>query len=114
MKEYRCYYCKETKSETEFTKGSRSANQPIQGKCRPCNLANAKKYQFKGAHPEPTVTEKRCPRCETVKPRADWNRNTASATGLQAYCRECQKSFPSQQPGWRAARKLEAAGTQDS
>jgi len=37
------------------------------------------------------VPSKTCPRCETHKPAAEFNKNKRSKSGLQTYCRECQR-----------------------
>lgn len=39
--------------------------------------------------PRPTVTEKKCPRCETVKPADAFTRAKRTATGLASYCKVC-------------------------
>lgn len=36
------------------------------------------------------VTEKRCPKCRLVKPRAEFHADTRRRDGLQTYCRTCQ------------------------
>lgn len=36
---------------------------------------------------------KRCPKCGTVKPKADFSRNRHKADGLQARCRDCVAAF---------------------
>lgn len=38
-----------------------------------------------------SVLDKRCTRCQQVKPTAEFNRRTASSDGLQIYCRDCGK-----------------------
>ena len=35
------------------------------------------------------ITEKHCPKCDTTKPRTDFNLSKKDRTGLQSYCREC-------------------------
>ena len=39
---------------------------------------------------------KRCPRCETEKPRSEFWRARGRKDGLQAYCKTCLKKEPSQ------------------
>lgn len=39
--------------------------------------------------PEITVTEKRCSKCKTTKPVADFHREHATKTGLAQWCRSC-------------------------
>lgn len=39
-----------------------------------------------------TVTEKRCPRCDTVKPASAFSRSSSSVDGLQGHCRTCQST----------------------
>lgn len=37
--------------------------------------------------------EKRCPRCETVKPITGFGPNPARSTGRDSYCRECKLAY---------------------
>lgn len=37
--------------------------------------------------------EKRCSKCEAVKPLEDFNRNAARSDGAQTYCRDCEQSY---------------------
>lgn len=36
---------------------------------------------------------KYCSRCDTDKPVDEWQKNAATKSGLQSYCRECMNSF---------------------
>jgi hypothetical protein len=49
--------------------------------------------------PEPEyVTEKPCPRCDTVKPREQFYRNAANKDGLSGYCKVCQAEMDRAKP----------------
>jgi len=36
-------------------------------------------------------TLKRCPRCDTEKPRSEFNRDSSKADGLVTFCRACRR-----------------------
>ncbi len=52
------------------------------------------------------LTEKRCPKCDTVKPVSSFYKTPQRPDGLSSYCRQCQvaatKSRYSPHPRWRA------------
>ncbi len=35
----------------------------------------------------------RCPNCKREQPPSEFNKKTASATGLQSLCKDCNKEF---------------------
>lgn len=35
------------------------------------------------------LAEKRCPKCSTIKPMAEWGRNKSSRDGFQGWCKPC-------------------------
>ena len=53
--------------------------------------------------PEP-VTEKRCSRCEDVKPRADFYTDPRSSDGLASHCRTCHQQINGNTQRTRRAR----------
>ncbi len=62
--------------------------------CRAC-LSEADKARRKkmAESPRPSVTEKKCVRCSTVKPASEYARNKSSTTGLQSYCKSCTRGI---------------------
>lgn len=40
-----------------------------------------------------TDTEKWCPKCESWLPHGAFNASRQSASGLQAYCRDCMRTY---------------------
>lgn len=52
------------------------------------------------------ITEKTCPKCETLKPAADFYSVASRADGLSGYCRKCQQadaeSRYERHPRWKA------------
>mgnify|MGYP000937302100 CR=1 FL=1 len=37
--------------------------------------------------------EKFCRKCNTIQPLANWNKHKSRSTGLQAYCKNCEKKY---------------------
>lgn len=48
-----------------------------------------------------SMSEKRCPKCDDVKPLDEFNVEQAKPDGRQGYCRECNRIY---NDGYRAGR----------
>lgn len=51
------------------------------------------------------LTEKRCPKCETVKPASAFHANPARRTGLSSWCKGCSSTHYYQTDRYRARRR---------
>lgn len=61
--------------------------------CKQCVAANGR------ANALPPRTEKRCGRCEMVKPLEDFNKHTKRLDGRQTMCRSCMKTYRAERSG---------------
>lgn len=82
----RCLKCDEIKAFEAFGK-KRGGQFDLDSYCRECSK---KRSRLPVQMPE----EKRCPKCETVKPSIEFyvTRSLRSSTGLSAYCRDCSQA----------------------
>jgi hypothetical protein len=46
---------------------------------------------LEGSAWEVGVTEKKCPKCQSVKPSSDFHKNRNRGDGLNGYCRSCMR-----------------------
>ncbi len=90
----RCATCHEFKPPIEYHANSGSWDN-LNVRCKTCNKEQVKLYydRRRGVYQVPTVTEKRCPSCDTVKRATEFYRHTAATSGLQTYCKVCQKNM---------------------
>lgn len=86
-----CTRCGKVKRWGEFTLTSRGGRQTRKRVCRDCTAKVSRAwYQVhRTKTPEPTVTEATCSNCGETKPRGEFWRNQATATGLQSWCKLC-------------------------
>lgn len=59
--------------------------------CKECNKRIVKVYHDARHVPKPTVKHKQCPNCKVVKPASSFWRSTHNNSGLQTYCKRCQR-----------------------
>ena len=57
--------------------------------CDECPDRVKQPRQIRKRYEEISVVEKRCARCDTVKPAADFPRNRIHSSGLYSWCRVC-------------------------
>lgn len=93
-KSKRCSRCKRALPHDAFA-GNRSTEDGLQAYCRSCSAEYYRQRQeAKGRADRPKFEvpegSKRCPQCETIKPFADWERNSTSPDGWSNYCRPCR------------------------
>ncbi|MFG2246461.1 endonuclease VII domain-containing protein [Spirillospora sp. NPDC048823] len=96
----RCPDCGETKPAVEFWK-LKASKDGLAYYCKACfGLRNSRSYRKKQAElgKKTEAYERRrqvpegkkyCPRCETVKPVAEFGRNRSEESGITGYCRTC-------------------------
>ncbi len=91
--EHTCPSCGVTKSWAEFSFRYDHGSYDRGYRCRACAAEQTKAWnrRNKNRTPEPTVTEKRCPRCGMSKPAGDFSRSRRTFDGLQTYCKLCQR-----------------------
>ncbi|MFD3780209.1 endonuclease VII domain-containing protein [Streptomyces sp. NPDC058612] len=67
----------------------------LQAYCRTCSAEYYKQRQeakgrtVRAKVPVPSG-HKRCPRCEEIKPHAEWEQNKTTSDGWSSYCRSCR------------------------
>jgi hypothetical protein len=89
-----CSNCRETLPLDSFGRDSR-ATSGLQSQCRGCRTARVAELRHKKRRETPSSqfnvspTAKTCPYCTKSLPSASFNKNVASADGLQTYCRPC-------------------------
>lgn len=66
-------------------------------RCKECAKRIVKEYTDKRHVPEPTVTKKNCPGCDTIQPADNFYRATHQNSGLQTYCIPCQAGYNKKQ-----------------
>ncbi len=83
-----CRDCKETKDASAFYANNQKSDG-LSSYCRDCVKRKFKERYI--AHPRDRQPAgfKRCPKCETIKPVADFASNRGNYDGLQGYCRPC-------------------------
>lgn len=94
-----CIHCGIWMEWDYFYASKGEANDHTRG-CKECTKAIVMHYYHLKDVPEPTVTERRCPKCGETKPASEFFKSTHLTDGLQTYCKSCHMSFPSQQPGY--------------
>lgn len=89
----KCSKCKVEKPRSEFNRHAK-ARDGLYHRCRECDRAARRacrqKWREVNATVEPTLIEKRCRKCDTVKPRAAFARERSSKDGLRGKCTECE------------------------
>ena len=89
----KCYRCSATKPFTEFY-NSKATIDGYSRTCKECSKAQQTKYYYKRKEANKDgnvfVDEKYCTYCKQTKPASDYDRQSASNTGLQQYCKVCQ------------------------
>lgn len=84
-----CPRCGQHKPHTAF-KSNRRRKDKLAVHCRECEAVLA---EIRTQQPDPVRGKtKLCAGCATVKPYADFNKNSRRNDGLQTYCRECQSA----------------------
>jgi uncharacterized protein YbaR (Trm112 family) len=91
-KELWCSTCKSVKPIEEFTK-SKGKFRGRSHICKPCQrerYSGTKEYLHKGRIYN-NKNQKYCKKCDQVLPVSEFNKNCTEASGLQIYCKECNK-----------------------
>jgi hypothetical protein len=90
----RCKNCSFIKPRTSFSTHPR-ANDGLQSWCQLCMTGAGKagkaEQLARNRLAKPEVTEKFCPKCETLKDVEDFALNRSKPDGRQAYCRDCMR-----------------------
>lgn len=90
----RCPTCGEVKPLDGFNR-HRSRSDGREGVCRQCSSASTRRWRRDGPKPKGEQyplrgrTEKRCPRCDEVKPEEEWARSANRYDGLASLCKAC-------------------------
>lgn len=91
----RCPDCQQTLDLDAFYRSLRSKDG-LQRLCKECgNERRRSRVEAKRAAIAvalPSSDEKRCPRCQECKPRAEFHRNRRAKDGLQTYCPPCSNA----------------------
>jgi hypothetical protein len=104
-----CTTCKETKPISEYYPNIRAVDG-VQARCKRCSLdANRSHTQAANARRAAIVAErraamlqaqeKRCRRCQQMKPFSEFWRNKKGIAGLDSRCKACQKEMRSGEKG---------------
>src|SRR5262245_26052924 len=88
-----CSMCHHNKPLNAFTRDPR-CRLGVVGWCRQCRAVRTKAWAEKTKlAPKPVVVTKRCRTCNTVKPAADFPRNSASRDGFGGRCKACRRAI---------------------
>ena len=87
VSEKRCGHCAVVKSADQFHVHKRHKTG-LASWCKACTSENNREIN-RNRDFCVTVSEKRCPRCKTVKPADQFKRNRMSKTGLSSWCKIC-------------------------
>lgn len=90
-----CHTCGKKKQSSEFSKHP-NTKDGLNSTCRLCDRARHARRRERNIqrHKDgPSVTEKKCPRCATVKPAAEFPLNPSTETGLASYCSPCKLKY---------------------
>lgn len=97
-----CTSCGITKSVDNFYRKSASPDglMPV---CKPCKSAAVRDWRDRrlAEGPGQPPSHKRCGRCRSFKPAADFHRNARALDGLHVYCKPCRKEDNSANERWR-------------
>lgn len=85
-----CLVCGERLPWSEFYANASSPTGHASS-CKECAAAEVRRYQELRDTPVPTVTSKRCSRCGVVKPASEFWRRRSASSGLQSWCKGCQR-----------------------
>ena len=88
----KCVTCHLRKPWSEFYSSKHGINDKSQ-RCIPCTKTMADHFRRLRDVQEPTVDEKRCTHCSKVKDADKFSRSTTSVSGLQSWCKDCQRDF---------------------
>ena len=115
-REKRCGRCRSVKPLADFAQ-DRHSRDGRQNRCRACCAVALRATRLrKGLPVRPRwddssldrTQEKRCSRCHTVKPLADFYRKRRSADGHTSSCRACDAQRPASAPVARATKRCYA------
>lgn len=85
-----CRICGFEKDLTKFYQHRKTADG-VNSYCKKCTikrvLSNRSERLEKASRP------KRCPRCQTVKPRSEFHKNKRTLDGLVCYCMPCMRAY---------------------
>lgn len=87
-----CGTCHIHKPWDEFY-SDRSRQNSKASRCRDCARIIADEVRRARNVTEPTVTKKKCLRCNKVRAASRFSRSTTAVTGLQQYCKSCQSEY---------------------
>ena len=86
-----CYRCKSTKDTCEFNK-QRGAYDGLQGYCRDCQKEHERLKTLKYKElTTPDDYEKVCNKCNILKPKSGYHKDSSKKDGLHTHCNECRK-----------------------
>jgi len=83
----KCKSCNEIRDFIAFYKRNDYADG-YSPTCRMC-----RKSGYRNTLPDPSLTEKYCPRCKNTKPVVDFGFNRSSKSGYAAYCKACARDM---------------------
>ena len=89
-----CPTCKVTQPVSSYYK-ARKTGDGLNWQCKTCHKERMHKQFVRNAERTDVVTfdgVKTCSTCKQTKPKADFNRNRSTATGIHYECRECEKA----------------------
>lgn len=93
----RCITCRRDKPLTEFHL-HRTGGTRRRGECKACTATRAKLRYLRlktgeiapKPRPAPTGKAKKCPRCDTERDLADYDRDSRTSDGLHSHCKPCR------------------------
>lgn len=81
-----------------------------EGKCRECRTTEDQQRRSKlKANRPPALAEKRCTKCDEVKPMVRFHRKASELDGFCSWCKECHTALPSRSTGFRQEERRRAA-----
>lgn len=90
-----CVICSTKKQLTEFSKNSGTVDGRA-SYCRACDSQRHKERRLRNLEKHkdgPSVAEKRCPRCKTIRDASEFPHNPTTHTGLASYCLDCSREY---------------------
>lgn len=91
MKKKKCSKCKKIKKLDGFHKNSKSPDGYM-AQCKKCRNRYTKEYTAEvKTKPKITPSEKKCPKCNIIKPASDFYKNISKIDGLTVVCKKCSK-----------------------
>lgn len=103
-----CSKCGEEKDIIEFHNDSSSKD----GKCyycKPCACKNARKNRVENKlkaelGEKKQILEKKCSKCNTIKPTSEFTKDSGSASGYNSWCKDCE--YPAHREYWKSTKPI--------